>query len=144
MKIKNTKLNRRYLTVCLAIKRKEEVSYKGPKSLSFRENSRSFCVWFLKHKTPLENQPLKDREKLQQKSSLDILRRNSVHVYLEDYQGSIIWVFFCSWAVYKLYTIEATQQLFWSFLFTPFQTFPLWLFFMSFINQLFDCNQSWT
>ena len=109
--------------VCLAIKRKEEVSYKGPKSLSFRENSRSFCVWFLKHKTPLENPPLGDREKLPQKSSLDTLRRSSVHEYLEDHKGSIIGVFFCSWAVHKLPTIAATQQLFWSLLFTPFQSF---------------------
>jgi hypothetical protein len=66
---------------------------------------------FLKHKTPLNNPSLKDREKLQQKSSLDILRGSSIHVYLEDHQGSIIGVLFCNWAVYKLHTIAATQQL---------------------------------
>jgi hypothetical protein len=37
---------------------------------------------------------LKDKEKLPQKSPLDILRRSSVHGYLEDHQGSIIGVLF--------------------------------------------------
>ena len=104
MKIKNTKLNRRYLIICLAIKEKKRSVTGVPKSLSFRKNFRSFCIWFLKHKAPLKNPSLKDREKLKQKSSLDILRRSSVHVYLEDHQGSIIGVLFCSWVVYKLHT----------------------------------------
>jgi hypothetical protein len=85
-------------------KKKRRGQLQVPKNLSFRENSRSFYVWFLKYKTPLKNPPLKDIEKLQQKSSLDILWRSSVHVYLEDHQGSIIGVLFCSWVVYKLHT----------------------------------------
>jgi hypothetical protein len=37
---------------------------------------------------------LKDREKLPQKSPLDVQQRSSIHGYLEDHQGSIIGVFF--------------------------------------------------